>query len=205
MMKSRIVIVGLAAAMLLLGVALSLTVFRGEDSVDNALKPAAKAGGDFVLQSADGPVALSDYRGKIVVLYFGYAACPDVCPTSLGLLSLALRELSTAELDQVQPLFISVDPERDTVDSLKTYARAFHDRIIGITGTPKQIEEIARRYGVLYMKVELPDSALGYAIDHSSMYYVIGRDGEMRSLIRHGTDPEEIVITLREALAAPTQ
>jgi protein SCO1/2 len=201
MKKSRIAFILLAVAMLVIGVLLAQLVFREQNPADNTLEPVADVGGDFVLQSAHGPIALADYRGKIVVLYFGYAACPDVCPTSLGLLSLALRELSADELEQVQPIFISVDPERDTVEKLEVYADAFHEKLIGLTGTPEQIQQIARRYGVLYMKVELPDSALGYAIDHSSMYYVIGRDGKMHSLIRHGTEPEEIVISLRQALA----
>ena len=167
-------------------------VADSEESADTAV--------DFVLQSAQGPVALADYRGKIVVLYFGYAFCPDVCPTSLGLLSLALNELTSEELDNVQPLFISVDPERDTVERLKTYAAAFHPSIKGITGDPIDIAQIAQQYGVMYMKVELPDSALGYAVDHSSQYYVINRDGILKQKINHGTDPKEIVAVLRQAL-----
>lgn len=154
----------------------------------------------FVLQSAMGPVALADYRGKVVVLYFGYAFCPDVCPTSLGILSLALNKLSAEELGSVQPIFISVDPERDTVERLKTYAEAFHPSIIGITGSTLDIAEVAQQYGVLYMKVEMPDSALGYSVDHSSMYYVINRDGTLNQKISHGTDPKKVAAVLRQVL-----
>ena len=157
-------------------------------------------GGDFVLQSAEGSVSLSDYRGKVVVLYFGYAFCPDVCPTSLGLLSLALAKLKPEELDKIQTFFISVDPERDTVEKLKTYANAFHPNIIGITGNADEIADIADRYGVMYMKVELPGSAMGYAVDHSSRYYVIGVDGELEKFIEHGTSPEDIVASLRSLM-----
>ena len=157
-------------------------------------------GGDFVLQSAEGPVSLSDYRGKVVVLYFGYAFCPDVCPTSLGLLSLALGKLNTEELNKVQAFFISVDPERDTVDKLKTYAAAFHPSIKGITGTKEEIADIAKRFGVMYMKVDLPNSAMGYSVDHSSRYYVIGADGEVKKFIEHGTSPDDIVTTLRSVM-----
>jgi len=156
--------------------------------------------GNFELQSASGPVALSDYRGKVVVLYFGYAFCPDVCPTSLGILSLALNELSTVELSNVQPIFISVDPERDTVERLKTYAEAFHPSIIGITGSTLDIAEVAQHYGVLYMKVDMPESAMGYAVDHSSEYYVINRDGSLNQKISHGTDPKKVAEVLRQAL-----
>lgn len=157
-------------------------------------------GGDFVLQSAEGSVSLSDYRGKVVVLYFGYAFCPDICPTSLGLLSLALAKLKPEELDKIQTFFISVDPERDTVEKLKTYANAFHPNIMGITGTADEIADIADRYGVMYMKVELPGSAMGYAVDHSSRYYVIGVDGELEKFIEHGTSPNDIVASLRSLM-----
>ena len=157
-------------------------------------------GGDFVLQSAEGSVSLSDYRGKVVVLYFGYAFCPDVCPTSLGLLSLALGELKPQELNKIQTFFISVDPERDTVEKLKTYVNAFHPNIIGITGTADEITDVAKRYGVMYMKVELPGSAMGYAVDHSSRYYVIGSDGELKKFIEHGTSPDDIVASLRSIM-----
>ena len=157
-------------------------------------------GGDFILQSAEGPVALSDYRGKIVVLYFGYAFCPDVCPTSLGLLSLALRKLKTEELAKIQTFFISVDPERDTVEKLKTYAAAFHPNIIGITGTANELSDVAKRYGVMYQKAELPGSAMGYSVDHSSRYYVIDTDGVVKRFIEHGTSPDDIVTSLRSLM-----
>jgi len=177
----------------------AVVFFLWSTTVNNSDIESAKEG-DFVLQSATGPVALADYRGKVVVLYFGYAFCPDVCPTSLGILSLALNELSAEELDSVQPLFISVDPERDTPERLKTYAEAFHPSIIGITGSTLDIAEVAQQYGVLYAKVEMPDSALGYSVDHSSMYYVINRDGTLNQKISHGTDPKKVAAVLRQVL-----
>jgi protein SCO1/2 len=167
---------------------------------DNNVKGYPKLGGDFTLQSAEGPVSLSDYRGKVVILYFGYAFCPDVCPTSLGLLSLALHQLEPQELVRVQSFFISVDPERDTVEKLKVYASAFHPNIMGITGSASEITDVASRYGAVYMKVELPGSALGYAVDHSSRYYVVGPDGVVQKFIEHGTSPENIVAGIREVL-----
>lgn len=157
-------------------------------------------GGDFTLQSNHGPVPLKDYRGKVVVLYFGYTSCADVCPTSLGMLSVALKKMSPQELDQVQAFFISVDPERDTLLRLQEYANAFHPKIMGITGTANEIAELASRYKVLYKKVELPESALGYAVDHSSIYYVIDRKGVLQKLIYHGTPVDRIVADLRDVL-----
>lgn len=187
-----IVPVILAASMLVV-----FMLFEGGQVKDKTSSP---AGGDFVLQSDNGPVALADYRGKIVIVYFGYAFCPDICPTSLGLLSLALRKLSDNELNQVQPIFISVDPERDTVERLKTYAGAFHPKIIGLTGNPVDIASVAQNYGAVYMKVEMPDSAMGYAVDHSSKYYLIDRSGVLSQEIMHGTDPEEIARIIKVAL-----
>lgn len=157
-------------------------------------------GGDFTLQSIDGPVSLKDYRGKVAVLYFGYTSCPDVCPTSLGMLSLALKKLTPSELDNLQAFFISVDPERDTLPRLQDYAKAFSPKIMGITGSAKEIADIAKRYKVLYKKVEMPGSALGYSVDHSSIYYVVGRDGVLQKLIYHGTPVDKIVSDLREVL-----
>jgi len=186
--------VGLSLLSLMAGVALFWVLFSDKQ---NELQGYPGFGGDFILQSAKGPVALSDYRGKVVVLYFGYTYCPDVCPTSLGLLSLALRQLKPQELAKLQTFFISVDPERDTLEKLKIYTEAFHSAIIGITGTTGDIAEVAKRYGVMYMKVDLPGSAMGYAVDHSSRYYVIGKDGMVKKFIEHGTSPDDIVASLR--------
>lgn len=170
----------------------------------NAHKPAHSPypglGGDFTLQSSDGPVSLKDYRGKEVVLYFGYTSCPDVCPTSLGMLSLALRKMTAKERDNLQVFFISVDPERDTLQRLHDYAKAFHPKIMGITGSAQEIADVAGRYKVLYKKVEMPGSALGYSVDHSSIYYVLDRNGALQKLIYHGTPVDKIVSDLREVL-----
>jgi protein SCO1/2 len=157
-------------------------------------------GGDFTLQSADGPVSLKDYRGKVVVLFFGFASCPDVCPNTLGVLSLAMGKLSAGDLADVQGLFISVDPERDSVEVLQEYVKAFHSNIQGITGTPDEIRDVAKRYGVFYRKVEMPDSALEYTMEHAAIMYVIGRDGVVKSLLRHGAGVDEVADTLSEAL-----
>lgn len=195
--KPVVITLGLSLLSLVAGIALFWFLFSGQQKEQQGYPG---FGGDFILQSAKGPVALSDYRGKIVVLYFGYTYCPDVCPTSLGLLSLALRQLQPDELSEIQTFFISVDPERDTPEKLKVYTQAFHPSITGITATADKIAEVAKRYGVMYMKVDLPGSAMGYAVDHSSRYYVIGRDGMVKKFIEHGTSPDDIVTSLRESL-----
>ena len=156
-------------------------------------------GGEFTLQSADGAVALSDFRGKAVVIYFGYTWCPDICPTSLGYLTAALNELSPGELASVQGLFISVDPERDTLDRLKRYGEYFHARIRGITGRPKVVREIASRYGASYAKAE-QKSETDYVVDHSSALYLIDKDGRLARILLHGTPPVEIYEALKKLI-----
>ncbi|MEN8213293.1 MAG: SCO family protein [Pseudomonadota bacterium] len=159
----------------------------------------APAGGDFSLQSADGPVNLREMRGKVVVLYFGYTFCPDVCPTSLSLLSATLHELTAEELRQVQVIFVSVDPERDTLDHLKTYAGYFHDNLIGATGSREQIDDAASKYGVGYNIIK-NESEADYSVDHTSYTYIIDKNGRLRFSLNHGTDPEEVSRTIRSLL-----
>ena len=151
----------------------------------------APTGGDFTLESNSGPVSLHDFRGKLVMLYFGYTYCPDICPTNLGNLSVAWRQLPEWARDTVQILFISVDPERDSPARLKTYVDFFNAGIIGLTGDPKTLKEIAHRYGVVYQKVPMRDSAVGYLVDHSAFTYVIGPDGQLLTQLPHGTPPQQ--------------
>ena len=115
-------------------------------------------GGEFTLQSLSGPVSLKDFRGKVTLIYFGYTMCPDICPTNLSMMSNALMQLNEQQLNKVQAIFISVDPQRDSVARLAEYTHYFHPSILGITGTDKVIKEVADRYGVAYQKV-VQDSA----------------------------------------------
>jgi protein SCO1/2 len=159
-------------------------------------------GGDFTLESAAGPVSLADYRGKAVALYFGYASCPDVCPVSLANMAAAFQALPADEQGRVQGIFISVDPERDPPAVAQEYAQAFDPRIVGVTGPLDALQRVARQFGALFARVEMEDSALGYAMDHSSVIYVIRPDGVVHSLVQHGTAPDEIAGELEEALRA---
>jgi protein SCO1/2 len=161
----------------------------------------ADLGGDFTLVSDQGPVSLQDLRGKVVPIYFGFTHCPDICITSLGNIAAGLEQLSDAERAQVQPLFISVDPERDDPARVGEYARYFHPSFIGLSGTLEQVTEVAKSHFVIFEKVPLEDSDMGYTMDHSSIIYVVGKDGVIKSLIHHGEAPDEIAKVLRETLA----
>ena len=154
---------------------------------------------DFSLTSADGPVALKDFRGKAVLLYFGYTYCPDICPTALTSHAAALKQLRPEELARVAALFISVDPERDQPAHLKEYAAFFHSQIIGVTGSPAQIKEVAQRYGVFYAK-QAPDKDGRYSVDHSSESYLIAPDGHLLARLPHASPPEKIAAEIRRAL-----
>jgi protein SCO1/2 len=162
--------------------------------------PYDKIGGEFTLQSGAGKVSLSDFRGKVVPVYFGYTHCPDVCITSLNKVSFAMQALDEEQRARVQPIFISVDPERDTPTKASEYARYFHPSIIGLTGTPEQIAEIAKRYLVIYEKVALEGSAMDYSVDHSSIIYVVGPEGNIVSLVHHADTAESLVAYLQEAM-----
>lgn len=161
------------------------------------LRPAGQlTGGDFTLDSPGGKLALQDYRGKVVLLYFGYTFCPDVCPTALSALGQAFTALTPDELAQVQGIFVSVDPERDTMEILNVYAPFFHPRIVGASGTPTQVAEIARRYGVSYMKQKSVDDR-PYTVDHSSFTYLIDHEGRLAAMLPHGAPVTDIVSEIR--------
>jgi protein SCO1/2 len=161
--------------------------------------PALPPGGDFTLQSKQGPVSLRQFRGKVVLLYFGYTSCPDVCPTNLTQLAAAMPLLTPRERKRTQVIFISVDPERDTPTKLASYAHFFDKSFIGITGTPQQVARVARAYGVTYKKVPY-QGAMGYLVDHSSLTYVIDPKGRLRETLPHAPAREQVVLSIRHWL-----
>ncbi len=160
----------------------------------------APKGGDFTLRSAQGALSLHDLRGKVVLLYFGYTLCPDICPTSLAFTAQGLSQLEAPELENVRMLFITVDPERDTLERLKEYTAFFHSSIIGLTGSTEEIARIARLYGASYAKQQV-ESAAGYVVDHSADTYVIGADGKLFAALPHATPPGKVAEKVRAALS----
>lgn len=156
--------------------------------------------GFFTLQSAAGSVSLSDFEGRVVVLYFGYTSCPDICPTSLATMTTALKSLSQEENKQVQPIMISLDPERDTAEKLKEYVGFFMPTMLGLTGTKENINRIAKDYYVNFRKTDV-DSALGYVVDHASIYFIIGKDSQLFSHLLHDATPQEITAKVRKAIS----
>jgi len=153
---------------------------------------------DFTLNAQHGqPFRLSDQAGKVVLLYFGYTFCPDVCPTSLSTIAQALSMLTPTELKRVASFMISVDPERDTPARLAKYMAAFNPRFLGLHGTQAEIAPIIKAYGVTMARRELPNSALKYTIDHSPFIYVIDKAGSWRELLQDGVPIADMANDIR--------
>jgi len=170
------------------------------ESAQSTLGESLRLGGDFELQSASGPVSLADFRGHPVVMYIGYASCPDVCPTSLAVMAQGFRRLAPAEQAEVRGIFISVDPQRDTPGKLAEYSAFFHPNLVGLTGSREQIDRVVKQYGAYYRIAELDNSALGYAVDHSSRLYLIDADGRLAEVLSHSITPDELAAKLRRLL-----
>jgi len=160
----------------------------------------ANLGGDFILNSKDGAVSLEDYRGQLVLMYFGFTSCPDVCPTALSTIAASMRQFSPDLEAQIQPLFVSVDPDRDTLDNLAQYSAYFHPRMLGITGSIETLDALVKNYGAYYRHIPLENSALGYTVDHTSRVYLVGREGQLINTIAHGTSVDDVVTLLKQHL-----
>ncbi len=159
-------------------------------------------GGPFTLADPSGnPVALEDFRGKIILLYFGYTYCPDVCPTDLAAIGAMLRSLG-AQGEAVQPLFVTLDPERDTPGVLREYVASFHPRFVALRGSEEETRKVALSYKVFYEKVPRPETGT-YFIDHAGLTYLIDRKGGYVAFFPPGTMAERMAVMVREALAAP--
>lgn len=157
-------------------------------------------GGPFSLIDQNGrTVTDKDFRGRVMLIYFGYTFCPDVCPTTLGNVAQAYDMLSPQEQAQVVPMFITVDPERDTVDQIAQYVDAFSPAFVGLTGSPDQIEPVLKSFRVYARKVESQDA--NYSVDHSSILYVMGKDGKYASHFTGEASPKDIAAGLKKLLA----
>mgnify|MGYP001232787869 CR=1 FL=1 len=155
---------------------------------------------DFMLDSPEGALSLKDLRGNVVLLFFGFTSCADVCPISLATISHSFSYLNDDELKKSKSLFISLDPERDTLERLKKYTGYFHPNIIGVTGTMKELGMVAEIFGVKFEKKNSPDSALGYVIYHSSKIFVIDPQGVIRKTIPHNIDSKLLSEQIRSLL-----
>lgn len=188
-----LIVVGVAVVVSLMLV-LVLTTERG--LFDTTPK---QFGGDFTLQGINGDVALSDFRGKVVLLYFGFLNCPEVCPASMAVYQQTLSVFNADELKHIQPILVTIDPKRDTAQKLSEYGEYFHKSIIGLTGTEESIRQVANQYGA-YFKTVPTDSDVEYVFEHTSRYYVINQEGQLIDAMRHSTTANELSARIRTLL-----
>ncbi len=155
--------------------------------------------GDFALVDKSGAAATDeDFEGKIMLVYFGFTNCPDVCPGDVGVMSAALNELGD-KAKEIAPIFISVDPERDTPEALSDYF-AFDERIVPLTGSVESAEAAKRGFKLSAYKEELPGSALGYTVNHQRFFFITDRQGQPQLGVVGGVSPDELAALLRREI-----
>lgn len=190
------------AAMLLVAGALALSgCGTGAPTFKASDVTGAGFGRDFALTDAAGkPRTLADYRGKVVVLFFGYTQCPDVCPTTLSALAETMKMLG-ADADRVQVVFVTVDPDRDTGELISSYVTAFNPSFVGLRGDAEAIARTAKEFKVLYQKQpgRTPES---YTVDHSAGTFVFDPQGRLRLYVGNGQGPDVFAHDIRELLRA---
>jgi cytochrome oxidase Cu insertion factor (SCO1/SenC/PrrC family) len=167
--------------------------------MDDLMYGRGTVGGPFTLTDQNGKRRSdSEFRGRLMIVYFGYTFCPDVCPTDLMAITQALDALGK-DAAGVQPIFITIDPERDN-RAMADYLRAFHPSFIGLTGSPEEIRKVANAYKVFYARVEDPRTG-EYSIDHSGVIYLMGREGKYLGFMPPQTAPDRLLEVLRKYLA----
>ena len=160
----------------------------------------AAVGGPFHLTDQQGRnVSDVDFRGRLMLIYFGYASDPDLTPASLQVMAGALQRLG-ADADAIVPIFITLDPERDTQEKLRSYVASFHPRLLGLRGTVKETGKITTAYRLYVTRITSPPLPGGYSMDHQSLYYVMGRDGRFIDHVPHTTDPGELAGEIRRVI-----
>jgi cytochrome oxidase Cu insertion factor (SCO1/SenC/PrrC family) len=197
--KRGLVALFLGLAVLLGLLAYDFRAFFPSSSEGEQVAPVS-IGGAFTLVDQDGVTRhAQDFRGKLLLVYFGYTFCPDACPTALQDMSQAIDQLGTKD-EQVQPLFITIDPARDDVAQMKLYASNFHPRLVALTGTPEQIAEAAKAYRVYYDKSKSASGGADYLMDHTAFTYLMGRDGKYVSHFPPGTTAAQMAAAMEKRL-----
>ena len=188
----------LGAAVLALGLAACGKSEASLQDVHGIDLSGATFGDGFQLKDADGRVrTLEDFKGKVVMMFFGFTQCPDVCPTALVNAS-QIKSMLGADADKLQVLFITVDPERDTPEVLREYAQAFDPSFIGLYGNAEETAAVAKAYRVYYAKVPTGNS---YTMEHTALTYVFDTEGTLRMALRYEQTPEQSVEDLRKVMA----
>lgn len=201
-MKRRLLLVIVGSFLLgtLIGVG-ALMLNQGSSNKNRVITSGqALIGGPFELVGKDGKtVTDKDFRGRYMLVFFGFTHCPDICPAELQVMSAALDELGD-KADKVVPIFITVDPERDTPELVTAYVENFGPNFVGLTGSPEAIANAAKAYRVTYQKFQEEGAGDNYSVDHSALLYLMGPDGKFVTHFPYGTSPEKMADTLRRYL-----
>jgi cytochrome oxidase Cu insertion factor (SCO1/SenC/PrrC family) len=202
-MAARSIVIGIAGAALGLAAAIALLPQARErlfPSVEQQVSGVALVGGAFTLTDNTGKrVTDQDFRGKYMLMFFGYTSCPDICPAGLQLMAGALEKLGP-KAAHITPIFISVDPERDTPEKLAAYVKNFDPRLVGLTGTPEEIAAVAKAYKVYYAKAPNKERPDAYTMDHTSVIYVMDPKGEFVTHFTPATSVDEMAAKLDKIL-----
>lgn len=197
----RSLLYGAAGALLIVivgALALPRLLSSSSESYNGTLVDASGNPEEFQLASAAGDVQLSDFRGKLVVMYFGYTSCPDFCPATLSKLA-QVRDRLGDDAEDVQVLMITVDPERDDADRLAQFVTAFDESFVGLTGSEEQLRSVAENFGIGFQK-QPGSAATGYLVDHTITLVVLDQDGRSRLYLGYELTPEQIESDLRNLL-----
>ena len=206
-MKSRITTFILIAVAFAVGAALTLdgVMRRPVSRPEAATTGKAAIGGPFTLVATNGQtVSDQTYRGKWLLIFFGYTFCPDICPTTLANISVALKTLGS-EASNLQPLFITIDPERDTAKVLADYLTSFDPRVIGLTGAKSQIDNVIKEYHVYVERQEHAGGDEDYLVSHSGYIYLMDPRGQFVNVIPGSVPGEQIAAWLRKQMAHPNE
>jgi protein SCO1/2 len=177
---------------------LFVTTPKGGQTVQSS--GTALVGGPFLLTGPDGKTVTDrDFRGRYMLVFFGFTHCPDICPAELQVIAQALDHLG-AKAKKVVPVFITVDPERDTPQAMAEFVRSFGPNFVGLTGSPEAIAAAAKAYRVAYSKIETKDSSGDYTVDHSALVYLMGPDGKYVTHFSYGNSAEELAEKLDKLL-----
>lgn len=185
------------------GLAAMAVIPQGRERFFSGMPSAGKAlvGGPFTLVDHTGrTVTDKDFRGRYMLVYFGFTYCPDVCPSGLQIIAGALQKIGP-KADKLTPLFITVDPERDTAAQMAEYVKSFDPRLIGLTGTPAQIEAVAKAYRVYYKKVADEKSTGGFTIDHTALMYLMDPKGVYVSHFSHTISADALAERLSKTIS----
>lgn len=181
-----------AIVILLVGTGFLRDIVRGPQMSHVRSTGKALIGGAFSLTTHTGQrMSDKDFRGKYMLVYFGYTFCPDICPAELQVMSAALDTLGKSA-DKITPVFITIDPERDDVKQMAQYMGHFHKSFVGLTGTVQEIKDAAKKYRIYFVKVKDKSSSAEYLMDHSSLIYLMDDKGEYVTHFTYGTSPDKI-------------